>query len=209
MSELSCPPKQARAEGAHGRHSQSQHVHPHRPTNPAANSCCVEACGVGGLQRARTLAGTAHSWPQDPSPAGPSGDRFSGCEVFFQPACGRFKAEAVLAWGSGCGCRKRVLSPWAGGCWPEAKWEAEATPAAVLWVAGCWPALQSQPCWLCNGAPGPPSLPTVGAAWAQPSSSEQLRFDSSGAAEMPPLGSASSFLQSKQHFVLLTQIGGA
>lgn len=67
--------------------------------------------------------------------------------------------------------------------------------------------------WLCKASlAGPATRLLFCQPWAHPDRnphSQSNRFDSSGAAEMPPLGSASSFLQSKQHFILLTQIGGA
>lgn len=150
-----------RAEGPHHRRRQSKCTC--IPTTWQIGRPTAAAWKPAGWHG--PWAGTVHGWLRDLSPAGPAGDRFSGYEVFFQPICGRFNWEAVLAWSSGCVCTEK------GHCRPRQV--AEAKPAAVLCLGGCWLALQSPPWGLCNGSPAPPSLPTVGAAWSQPLSSEQ------------------------------------
>lgn len=164
--------------GLHHTRCQSKHVHLHCLTNCMAAGM-DPSCDSGQL----TVLCRSQPW------------QFSECEVFFSPTCGRFNQEAMFAWSLGCRYCKRALLP-------GARWLPSRSKTSSSFVASWLLAGSANPALLVlQPGPIPPPGPTMGAPPDHSLHPQSNRFDLSAAAEMPPLVSASSFPQSKQHFV--------
>lgn len=111
MSELSCPSKQARAEGPHCRHGQSQHVHPHtqqtrRPTAAAWKPAAWGDCSGHGPWLGRRTADCKTCPPQVPAVTGFLGVRFS-----FSPYVADSREKQCLPEAQAAGAEKGCCRP--------------------------------------------------------------------------------------------------